>query len=550
MNAAIYSRKSKFTGKGESTANQIQLCREYISNHLGDRGITDIYIYEDEGFSGGNTNRPEFQRLLDDAKLKKFDVLVCYRLDRISRNVADFSNTLEILQKYGIEFISIREQFDTTSPMGRAMIYIASVFAQLERETIAERIRDNMLELAKTGRWLGGTAPLGYDSEPVTYFDGDMNQRKMVKLKQVPEELKIVKLIYEKYLEFKSLSKVETFLLQAKYKTKRGTDFDKVKLRIILTNPVYVKATQEVLDYLENLGITTCGIPDGEHGLLSYNKSKGIITEHGKTARVSREISEWIAAVSSQKGIIDAADWLEVQRILTVNRNKVPNLGKTHNALLTGILKCAKCGSTMQVAHGHTSKKTGKKIYYYTCSMKKFSRGVRCSSRNAKVSELDSVVINQLKKLIINKKELLNSIIEQNKKYTQIYSTLSMEESIKNSIVEKEKQIDNLLNKLSIDSDTADLIISKIKKIKNEIDELKNKLNKINSMKSEFKETGNNPSVIETLLKKRSILDILSMDELKQLIEALITKITWNSDDYSVEIHFIGSEPDRNIAAW
>jgi len=547
MIAAIYSRKSKFTGKGESIENQIQLCKEYAQTQLKNKNITEFIIYEDEGFSGGNTNRPEFQRLLEDAKARKFDVLICYRLDRISRNVADFSTTLEVLQKYDIDFVSIREQFDTSSPMGRAMIYIASVFAQLERETIAERIRDNMLELAKTGRWLGGTTPIGYNSKSVTYIDENMNERKMVKLKQVPKELETVKLIYQKYLEYKSLSKVETFLLQRKYKTKRGADFDKVKLRVILTNPVYVKATQAVLDYLNDLGVTTCGNTDGEHGLLSYNKSKSITTENGKTARVSRDKSEWIAAVSSQKGVIDADDWLEVQRILVKNRDKFPNQGKTHNALLTGILRCAKCGNTMQISHGHISKKTGNKIYYYACSMKKFSKGSRCDNKNAKVAELDPTVISQLKELGMNKKQLLEKIIKQNKRSREAKCSLNQEENLKNNIADKQKQIDNLMNKLAIDDDISDLIISKIKSIKNEIIELKKQLENINNLKSEFNETELNLSFIEMLLDRCSIIDTLSKDEQKQLIEALIEKITWNGETYEVAIDFIGSgeEPKK-----
>ncbi|WDU84245.1 recombinase family protein [Caloramator sp. Dgby_cultured_2] len=154
MKFAIYSRKSKFTEKGDSVENQVIMCKEFIEKNFKD--IESILVYEDEGFSGGNTNRPEFQRLLKDAKEKKFDVLICYRLDRISRNIAHFSLLINQLQELGISFISIREQFDTSTPMGRAMMYIASVFAQLERETIAERVRDNMLELAKSGRWLGG----------------------------------------------------------------------------------------------------------------------------------------------------------------------------------------------------------------------------------------------------------------------------------------------------------------------------------------------------------------------------------------------------------
>jgi Site-specific recombinases, DNA invertase Pin homologs len=182
MKAAIYSRKSKFTGKGDCIENQVQLCKEYG----GRLNIAEFLIYEDEGFSGGNLDRPEFQRLLKDAQDKRFDVLICYRLDRISRNIGDFSNLINELENLKINFISIREQFDTSTPLGRAMMYIASVFAQLERETIAERIRDNMLELAKTGRWLGGQTPLGFESEEVKYMDSEFKERVMHKLSPIP----------------------------------------------------------------------------------------------------------------------------------------------------------------------------------------------------------------------------------------------------------------------------------------------------------------------------------------------------------------------------
>lgn len=542
MKVAIYSRKSKFTGKGESIENQIQMCKEYTHHQLMDKDISEFLIYEDEGYSGGNINRPKFQRLIEDAKLKIFDILICYRLDRISRNVADFSNTLEILQKYNIDFISIREQFDTSTPMGRAMIYIASVFAQLERETIAERIRDNMVELAKTGRWLGGTNPIGYTSQVITYFDNNMKERKMVKLIQVPEELKIVKLIYNKYLQFKSLQKVQTFLLQDNYKTKKGANFDKSTLRIILSNPVYVKSTNEVINYLENERITTCGDPDGEHGLLTYNKQKTISTNSGKIARVTRDKDEWIAAVSSQKGIIEANEWIEAQKILTENKDKFPNQGKTHNALLSNVLRCAICNSTMQINHGHTSKKTGKKNYYYACSMKKNSKGIRCNNKNAKVSELDEIVLNKLKDLSLNKKDFVEDLKFHNKKFHNNNSFLNKKESINKSIDEKEKRIDNLMNKLSIYNDIDNLIINKIEKLKTEILELKKELENINNMKSKFTQTEISISFIEMLLNKCSLIDTLNTDEKQQLINALIDNITWDGEKYEMEINFIGNK--------
>ena len=164
----IYSRKSKFTGKGESIENQIELCRQYIAMHFGEEAAENVLVYEDEGFSGGNLERPQFKKMMKDSQKIAFAAIVVYRLDRISRNIGDFAKLIEDLGDRHIDFISIREQFDTSSPMGRAMMYIASVFSQLERETIAERIRDNMHELSKTGRWLGGTTPTGYASESLS----------------------------------------------------------------------------------------------------------------------------------------------------------------------------------------------------------------------------------------------------------------------------------------------------------------------------------------------------------------------------------------------
>ena len=116
LKVAVYSRKSKFTGKGDSIENQIEMCKDYITNTIGKD--VEFTIYEDEGFSGGNLDRPNFKKLMSAIKNKKFNILVCYRLDRISRKVADFSSTLEILQSNNCSFISIKEQFDTSSPMG------------------------------------------------------------------------------------------------------------------------------------------------------------------------------------------------------------------------------------------------------------------------------------------------------------------------------------------------------------------------------------------------------------------------------------------------
>ena len=247
----IYSRKSKFTGKGESIENQIELCRQYIAMHFGEEAAENVLVYEDEGFSGGNLERPQFKKMMKDSQKIAFAAIVVYRFDRISHNIGDFAKLIEDLGDRHIDFISIREQFDTSSPMGRAMMYIASVFSQLERETIAERIRDNMHELSKTGRWLGDTTPTGYASESLSSVTVDGKVKKACKLKPIPEEIQLVKTIFSVFMETGSLSKTDQYLLEHRCVTKRGKQFTRFAIRGILTNPVYMIADETAYQYLK-----------------------------------------------------------------------------------------------------------------------------------------------------------------------------------------------------------------------------------------------------------------------------------------------------------
>jgi site-specific DNA recombinase len=307
--AAIYTRKSVYSSRGESIENQIKICKKYLMQ----QNINEFLIYEDEGFSGKNVNRPQFIKMLEDAKEKKFSILICYRLDRVSRNIADFSSLIENLEKNDISFISVSEQFDTSKPMGRAMMYIASVFSQLERETIAERVRDNMLELARSGRWLGGRVPTGFKSTTLTVFDQNLNERKIFKLSPLKDELDIVKLIFDMYLDKKSISQVVQCLNTKAIKTRMDNSFSKATIIGILTNPVYVRTNSKVFEFLNNKNIETIGTPDGIHGMLSYNKRKG------KTGPY-RNTCDWICAVAKHEGIISSVSWLDVQKLLKENK--------------------------------------------------------------------------------------------------------------------------------------------------------------------------------------------------------------------------------------
>ena len=151
---AIYARQSVDKKDSISIETQIDLCkRELLPG-------SKVAIYLDKGYSGGSMNRPEFQRLLEDVKSGKITRIITYRLDRISRSVLDFANLIDLFEKYGVTFNSTQEKFDTSTPMGKAMLNITMVFAQLERETIQQRIRDNYYARGEKGMYLGGPPPL------------------------------------------------------------------------------------------------------------------------------------------------------------------------------------------------------------------------------------------------------------------------------------------------------------------------------------------------------------------------------------------------------
>ncbi|MBE6067949.1 MAG: recombinase family protein [Clostridium lundense] len=531
MKAAIYSRKSIFTGKGDSVENQVTFCKEYAEKYL--ENITEYLIYEDEGFSGGNVNRPEFQRLLKDGKAKKFDVLICYRLDRISRNVADFSTTLEMLQNNNIDFVSIKEQFDTTTPMGRAMIYISSVFAQLERETIAERVRDNMLQLAKSGRWLGGQCPLGFQSEPIVYIDSEMKERKLFKLSPIDEELEKVKMLYDKYLETSSIHQVQKFCLEHIITGKNSGQISSMSINDILRNPVYVQSDKRVFEYLEGKGINVFGSPNG-NGMLTYNK----VNSKGKL----REMDEWIAAVGKHKGIISSEEWIKVQEALDKNKSKASiRQGTSKKSLLSGVLKCGKCGAPMRISYGRSKKDGSDRVYYYMCTLKAHSGKTRCDNPNVRGDALEEYVVKKIKST--NTEEILTKL-EEYKKEAAATTTSSIYKKLIDEIENKNIQMNNLINQLSSNPSISEFIIPKIEELGKEIKDLKEKLLKAENETISIQQNVHNVEIIfQALNEFNDTFDsIEDISKKRMLLEALIDKITYNGDTKDILVDYWGSK--------
>jgi len=545
---AIYSRKSKFTGKGESIENQIELCKEYIRVHHDTISEDDILIYEDEGFSGKNTGRPMFQKMMKDAKAGKIDSIICYRLDRISRNIGDFANLIEELSTLNISFISIKEQFDTSTPMGRAMMFIASVFSQLERETIAERIRDNMHELAKTGRWLGGTTPLGFESEDSSKIMLDGKVRKSCWLKGVPNELTTVKTIFKEFNQLDSLTKTEYYLTKNGFKTRNDNDFSRFAIRNILTNPVYLTADEDAYNYLvsNNAQIySDLSEFDGTHGIMVYNRT---LQEQGKAIKI-RPMDEWIIAVGKHNGTITGKDWIHTQELLAKNSDKNFHKPKSHIALLSGLLRCGKCQDYMRPKSSRHTDKNGNKLFSYLCTTKEKSHLERCDIKNPNGNILDAMVVEKIKELSKDNTSFMNDLRHARELYHQHTTEYDASlEQLQTAYTENETAIQTLVTSLSStpESTAQRYITAEIDKLHNKGEEILNRIKEIEGITKTNRMSDNELDVLKEMLDSfNATADSMSLESKRLAIRTFVQKVVWDGEN--VHLYLFGSINDEEI---
>ncbi|MBI4669786.1 MAG: recombinase family protein [Elusimicrobia bacterium] len=347
---AIYTRKStdeNLDSGFTSLDAQKEYCEAFIKSREGEGWRAFPVDYDDPGFTGGNMDRPALRRLVADAKAGKFQVVVCYKYDRLSRNTKDFLHILEIFDKHEAAFVSVTQPIDTSSSVGRLMRSILVDFAQFERELISERTRDKRVAMAKKGKWPGGYPVLGYDYDPETKS-----------LKVNTGEAKIVGDMFETYLETKSLCAAAKRLnakghrlkewMTKKGNKKGGRRFIKTNLSYLLRNPIYIGKIRH-----------GDSLYDGEH-----------------------------------KPILDEDIFHRVQRQLGKNRekNKSPNQDK-HNFLLRGLVRCACCGTQMTPNFAYSK---GRKYFYYKCvSVNKMDKEA-CKVGSVSARELEKLVIERL----------------------------------------------------------------------------------------------------------------------------------------------------------
>lgn len=545
---AIYSRKSKFTGKGESIENQIELCRQYLQVQVGAEAAAAAVVYEDEGFSGGTLERPQFKKMMASARKGEISAIIVYRLDRISRNIGDFAKLIEELNELEISFVSIKERFETDNPMGRAMMYIASVFSQLERETIAERIRDNMHELAKTGRWLGGITPTGFTSEKIERVTLDGKTRKACKLKLIPEESEMILTIFRKFEEVNSLTKTDEFLLEHGFRTKNNKPFTRFAIRGILTNPVYMIADHDAYVYLTENGVDLFSREeefDGEHGMMIYNRT---IQKPGKSNQ-TRPMPEWIASVGKHPGLIPGANWVHIQKMLNLNSNKAYRKPRSNVALLSGILFCGSCGGYMRPKLTNRANAQGETIYTYLCEYKERSRGQCCKIKNVNGNILDATIIAEMKKLseadsVVrrNVEKSRKAIVGERAEYEKHL------EDLKTELMEKEGEIKALVTSLAKAAGTTAeaYIMEQIDLLHNNCQTLKGQIEELKALTARHELSDIEFDLFQAVLASISEkIDGLGVEQKRTLLRTIIKKVIWDGD--LMHVYMFGCDGDYEL---
>ncbi len=316
-------------------------------------------LYDDGGFSGGTMERPALKRLIADIEAGQIDVIVVYKVDRLTRALSDFAKLVEVFDRRGVSFVSITQQFNTTTSMGRLTLNVLLSFAQFEREVISERVRDKVAASKKKGLWMGGMPPLGYDVE----------NRKLV----VNEaEARIVVDIYQRYLVLKSVHALRDELADAGIRSKRrmrpdgteygGQKFSRGALYLILQNRLYLgEVTHKEQSY------------PGEH-----------------------------------PAIIDKPLWEEVQTVLAANRVERANGARgRHPSLLTGMV-FDETGERMTPTHA--VKKGTRYRYYVSTSLVTGTGKKRSSGRRIPAGNLEGLVINKVRTFLADPGAILDAV--------------------------------------------------------------------------------------------------------------------------------------------
>ncbi|WP_370831422.1 recombinase family protein [Clostridium sp.] len=368
---AIYCRVSTIeqAEEGYSIDEQERLLRDWCN-----RMNYSVYkVYSDRGISGKDIkNRPALKELLKDAEERKFQMVISWKINRISRKLSDVLKIVDVLEQNNIAFNSYSEQFDNSTPAGKMQFQMMALIGEFERGTIAQNVKMGMCAKAKSGEWCGGRV-LGYDLVPIDSQQGTKRIKNRLTINE--KEAEAVRFIFNEYVNGKGYKAITNQLNKLGYKTKKGNDFSVGSIREILTNPVYI-------------------------GKVRYNVRQNWSEKRRRNINANPIITDGL-----HEPIIDESLWDKVQAIMESKKGK-PSRIYDGEYPLTGILRCPKCGAGMVISR--TTNKladgTKKRIVYYCCGAWKNKGTSVCNSNTIRVEKANEYVFNKLSELLTNEK--------------------------------------------------------------------------------------------------------------------------------------------------
>lgn len=489
---AIYARQSLDKKESVSIETQIKMCKDIST------GTTIEYF--DKGYSGKNTSRPQLQQLISDIENDKIKKVIVYKLDRISRNITDFYNLYDIMQKHHCDFVSVSESFDTSNAMGRAMMGILAVFAQMERENIQLRVKDNYFYRIKDGRWAGGPAPFGFQNAKTE----DGKPTLIVK----KDEMDAVEIVFNKYAYDANTSyiKICRYLEENGYKSRRNnTHFDPATLSRMLQSPVYAKADAKLYKYYQIKGAQF----SNDESDWTGNTSCHIVGKKPSNPNVRKytSLNEQTIYLTNFPGVIDSRTFILVQERMAKNEAlSRDNSPKNRLQELSGMLKCGKCGYAVKMKSRYPTLSCHGRSTVHVCDV---------SFKKIRLENILQAVAVEVQKYL-NKMDKI-----QQKKHKQL---IELDEQIKSL----QKEIDNLIT-IAAKSDTLSEAVT------NQIEQRQIKLHELELKKQMDVSTSDMLDFhigydVMTGLPLKIVYNDLDTEQKQAIVKLLIEKVLLNED--------------------
>lgn len=491
IRCAIYTRKSTEEGL-QQEFNSLDAQREageaFIVSQKSEGWLAVADHYDDGGYTGGNMDRPALQRLLAAVESRSVDCVVVYKVDRLSRSLMDFARIVEVFDQSGVSFVSVTQQFNTTTSIGRLTLNILLSFAQFEREIISERTRDKMSAARRKGKWIGGHPVLGYDIDP-----------KGGRLHVNPEEAEQVRTIFGLYLEKGSLLPVLQETDRRCMLTKRWTTGDG-KVR---GGQRMAKATL--------------------HGILTNAIYTGMVDHKGTLYPGQHE------------RIVDQGIWDRVHDVLRRNRgDNGASVKNKFGALLRGLLFCVPCGTPM--VHSYTMRKS-KRYRYYVCYNAQQQGWKNCETKSVTAQAIEAAVLDSIRRIGSDPKLAEAVAMEALGQVTRRHREIDQET---NGLQKQLRQLNqNIAREAADTSVDSGARFERISALQGDIEKTERRLGELAAERGDF-DTANisGEELRQTIAEFDAVWASMTTREQEQMIRLLVAKVGYDGRTGKVTVNF------------